>query len=88
MSRFSGVVALALLVVGATAGYAALVLAAASWPEVAALRDFYDWQPRAFTEAELGTLRAGLGALAGGALALAASWLATARGRAAWAGKC
>jgi len=52
---------------GLSAGYAALVLYSASWPAVAALRDFYDWHPRAYTAGEFWGLR---GALAGGSVLL------------------
>ena len=63
---------LALLVVGLSAGYAALVLYSASWPEAAALRHYYDWQPRAYTAGEFASLRWGLALLATGALGVAA----------------
>ena len=62
---------LGLAVVGLSAGYAALVLYSASWPEAAALRELYtspflfDWRPRAYTAGEFWGLR---GALAGLAL--------------------
>jgi hypothetical protein len=69
-ARFYGLLALA--VVGLSAGYAALVLYSASWPEAAALRDFYDWQPRAYTAGEFAGLRLGLAGLASVALGLAA----------------
>ncbi len=62
---------LALAVVGLGAGYAALVLYSASWPEAAALRDFYPWHPRAYSAAEFTGLRRALAALAAGALGLA-----------------
>ncbi|MBO2030781.1 hypothetical protein J4D99_05200 [Siccationidurans ginsengisoli] len=62
-------------IVGSCAAYAALVLYSASWPEAAALRTFYAWEPRAYTAAEFAALR---GALAG--LALAALGLATGLG--------
>lgn len=62
---------LALAVVGLGAGYAALVLYSASWPEAAALRDFYDWHPRAYSAGEFAGLRRGLAAFAAGALGLA-----------------
>lgn len=62
---------LALAVVGLGAGYAALVLYSASWPEAAALRDFYDWHPRAYSAGEFAGLRRALAALAAGALGLA-----------------
>ncbi len=61
---------LALTVVGLGAGYAALVLYSASWPEAAALRDFYDWHPRAYSGGEFAGLRRALAALAVGALGL------------------
>ena len=67
---FYGLLALAGL--GLSAGYAALVLYSASWPEAAALRDFYDWHPRAYTAGEFERLRQGLATLALGALGLAA----------------
>ena len=51
-------------VVAGCAGYAALVLYSASWPEAAALRDFYIWRPRAYTAAEFVGLRRGLAGLA------------------------
>ncbi|MGI4762180.1 MAG: hypothetical protein ACRYF0_15840 [Janthinobacterium lividum] len=63
---------LALGIGSLSAGYAALVLYSASWPEVAALRDFYIWRPRAYTVAEFEGLRAGLAGLALSAGALAA----------------
>lgn len=63
---------LALAVGGLGAGYAALVLYSATWPEAAALRDFYDWHPRAYSAGELVGLRRALAALAAGALGLAA----------------
>jgi hypothetical protein len=67
--RFYGLLALA--VVGLSAGYAALVLYSASWPEAAALRTYYDWQPRAYVAAEFAGLRGGLAGLAVAALGLA-----------------
>jgi len=80
---------LALVVVGLSAGYAALVLYSASWPEAAALRDFYIWRPRAYTAAEFGALRQGLAGLAAGALALAAGlgWVRAGRGELAGLGR-
>jgi len=80
MTRFSWMLALA--TVAGCAGYAALVLYSASWPEAAALRQFYRWQPRAYTAAEFGTLRAGLALLAAGAAALAAGLASRPSGRA------
>ncbi|MDO7886297.1 hypothetical protein [Hymenobacter cheonanensis] len=63
---------LALGLLGLSAGYAALVLYSARWPEVAALRDFYIWRPRAYSAAEFWGLRRALAGLALGAGALAA----------------
>ena len=67
---------LALVVVGLSAGYAALVLYSASWPEAAGLRTLYDWQPRAYSAAEFGGLRRGLTGLAAasGLAALGLGW--------------
>lgn len=62
---------LALAVGGLGAGYAALVLYSANWPEAAALRDFYDWHPRAYSAGEFLGWRRALAALAAGALGLA-----------------
>ncbi|QKG56429.1 hypothetical protein GKZ68_07160 [Hymenobacter sp. BRD128] len=62
---------LGLGVVGGCAACAALVLYSASWPEAAALRDFYPWEPRAYTAAEFTGLRRGLAGLALAALGLA-----------------
>jgi hypothetical protein len=62
---------LAALLLGLSAGYAALVLYSASWPEASALRAYYDWQPRSYTHAEYEGLRRGLAGLALGALVLA-----------------
>lgn len=60
---FWGLLSLGLL--AGCAGYSALVLATASWPEAAALRQFYHhWHPRAYTEAEFLGLRTGLAGLA------------------------
>jgi hypothetical protein len=67
--RFWIVLGLGLL--GLSAGYAALVLYSASWPEAAALRAYYDWQPRSYTHGEYEGLRRGLAGLAIGALVLA-----------------
>jgi hypothetical protein len=54
-------VLLALVLVGLSAGYAALVLYSASWPAAAALRplysSLYDWQPRGYTAGEFAGLR-------------------------------
>ncbi|MDJ0365828.1 hypothetical protein QMK33_11755 [Hymenobacter sp. H14-R3] len=66
-----GLLLLACVVLAACAGYAALVLYSASWPEAAGLRQFYHWAPRAYTVAEFLGLRRGLAALAGGATLLA-----------------
>ncbi|MDO7886296.1 hypothetical protein [Hymenobacter cheonanensis] len=63
---------LALGIIGLSAGYAALVLYSASWPEAAALRAYYEWRPRRCTPGEYEGLRRGLAALAALALALAA----------------
>ena len=63
---------LAALLLGLSAGYAALVLYSASWPEVVALRAYYDWRPRPATAAEFERLRQALAALVAGALGLAA----------------
>ena len=67
---------LALVVVSLSAGYAALVLYSATWPEAASLCTLYDWQPRAYSAAEFGTLRATLAGLAAasGLAALGLSW--------------
>ncbi len=73
MPRFYGVLTLAVL--AACAGYAALVLYSASWPEAAGLRQFYHWAPRAYTAAEFTGLRRALLALAVGS-GLAARLLA------------
>jgi hypothetical protein len=73
---------LALLVVGWSAAYAALVLYSASWPEAAALRDFHQWEPRGYTAGEFGALRRALAGLALAALGLAAGLGATPAGRA------
>jgi hypothetical protein len=62
---------LAALLLGLSAGYAALVLYSASWPEAAALRPYYDWQPRPYTQAEFLGWRQWLGGGAVTALALA-----------------
>lgn len=75
MARFYGI--LFLLVLAGCAGYAALVLGTATWLEAAALRAFYHWHPRLYTEAEFCTLRA---ALAGGALGLGGLALANSVG--------
>jgi hypothetical protein len=72
---------LALGVLSLSAGYAALVLYSASWPEAEALRDFYIWRPRAFTAAEFVVLRRGLAALALAAGALGAGLGRTTAGR-------
>ena len=83
MARFYGIFWLLLL--AGCAGYAALVLYSATWPEVAALREFYHWRPRRYTEAEFHALRTALAgvALGLGGLALAAS--VGPAGRRAWA---
>lgn len=73
---------LALAVVGLGAGYAALVLYSASWPEAAALRDFYDWHPRAYSAGEFAGLRRALATLAAGVLGLALGLGYTRPGRA------
>jgi hypothetical protein len=72
---------LGLVVVAGCAGYAALVLYSASWPEAAALRDFYSWQPRAYTAPEFSALRRVLAGVALVAGALAAVLVQTAAGR-------
>lgn len=77
---------LALGVVAACAGYAALVLYTGSWPEVAALRSFYVWHPRACTEAEFSALRRGLVGLAAGAGLLGGALSLGRAGRAELAG--
>jgi len=79
MTRFYWMLALA--TVAGCAGYAALVLYSAGWPEAAALRQFYRWQPRAYTAAEFTMLRAGLALLAAGAAALAVGVAAAPAGR-------
>ncbi len=58
------VVLLTFGVVALSAGYAALVLYSASWPEAVALRQFYHWAPRAYTVAEFSGVRPALAALA------------------------
>ncbi|WP_460583327.1 hypothetical protein [Hymenobacter arcticus] len=69
----------------ACAGYAALVLYSASWAEAAGLRQFYQWEPRAYTAAGFASLRwALLGlAAASGLGALGVSWRPA--GRLEWA---
>ena len=80
-----GVTLLVLLGLAGCAGYAALVLYSASWPEAAGLRQFYQWEPRAYTAAGFGALRRGLALLAAAA-ALGGAVLACSRaGRAAGA---
>lgn len=84
--RFYGLLALA--VVGLSAGYAALVLYSASWPEAAAIRQLYatatlyDWRPRAYTAGEFRDLRLVLAGLATLALGLAAGLGTAPAGRA------
>lgn len=71
-----GVLLLALVVLAASAGYAALVLYSASWPEAAGLRQLYDEPLRTPTAAEFTGLRRALAALAAVAtlLAVGCSW--------------
>ena len=80
---------LALVVVSLSAGYAALVLYSSSWPEAAALRDFYIWRPRAYSAAEFGGLRRGLAGLAAasGLAALGLGWARAGRAQLARLGQ-
>jgi hypothetical protein len=77
-------IVLGLGLVAGCSGYAALVLYSASWPEAAALRARFDWQPRAFSASEFWGVRRGLAALAGGAVLLALCLSMGAAGRAGW----
>ena len=77
-------VLLGLGLVASCAGYAALVLYSASWPEALALRAHFDWQPRALSAPEFWGLRRTLGALASGAGLLAFGLSVQAAGRAEW----
>ncbi|MGI4874521.1 MAG: hypothetical protein ACRYFX_25470 [Janthinobacterium lividum] len=70
MVRF--ILFLGLLVLTGCAGYEALVLSTATWPDVDALHQFYHWVPRPYTEAEFRGLRLGLGGVALAGLLLAA----------------
>ncbi len=79
-----GAALLGLLVLAACAGYAALVLYSASWPEAVEMRKLYDWTPRPGTAAEFTGLRRALLALATGAGLLALGLSRAPAGRAEW----